>query len=128
MVVEEVEEVVEEVEEVVEEEEVVVEEEVVEEEEEEEEVGVVVERTVGHGDLLAPAHRGDGVGPEALQRPVLRGLLLGFGGFRGAGVQHGLQDPPPRVDEPKRRRRRRRTQRKRRTYERGADERSRIGR
>ena len=43
---------------------------------------------------------GDGVGPEALQWPVGRSLLLGFGRLCRAGVQHGLQDPPPCVYEP----------------------------
>lgn len=58
-------------------------------------------RTVGHGDLLlGPSPGGDGVGPEALQRPVLRSLLLGFRCLRGAGIQHGLEDPSARVDEP----------------------------
>lgn len=37
------------------------------------------QRTVGHGDLLVGAPPScNGVGPEALQWPVLRRLLLGF--------------------------------------------------
>lgn len=57
--------------------------------------------TVWHGDLLVSSSPcGDRVGPEALQWPVLRSLLLGFWCLRGAGIQHGLQDPPPCIYKP----------------------------
>lgn len=51
--------------------------------------------------LLLQDPGGDGVGPEPLGGPVLRFDFLGFGGWVGvAGVEHGLQDAPPGVNEP----------------------------
>ena len=43
---------------------------------------------------------GDGVRPEALRRPALIGPFPALGCVRGAAVNHGLEDPPPGIDEP----------------------------
>lgn len=51
--------------------------------------------------LLLQHPRGDGVGPESLGGPVLGLDLLGFWGrVWVAGIEHGLQDAPPGIDEP----------------------------
>ena len=43
---------------------------------------------------------GDGLGPEALRGPRHRLALLGLTLPAAPAVQHGLQDSPPRIDEP----------------------------
>lgn len=53
--------------------------------------------------LLLQHPRGNGVGPESLGGPMLGLDLLGFGSrIWVAGIQHGLQDAPPGIDEPAR--------------------------